>query len=792
MSTENKPVERELTPAQKLLDQPITSREQLQEIINILSAGHDIYISTPKLDAHRIPYNKNDLSRRAPLYDIGYLSTSDSQHSGDAWWLMREYMREQVGLYPEPSPTIQWLRSYDGMAGHYFPHVSKTDPNMVAFTPDHTAGINDRQVKTSVGKLLRRFLPLLNDEQVAALEAMHRAEMSSEFLVAETIEDVERVYTTMAGDSGCMRYPKRQWQHTQYHPSAVYARPQDGVRVAYLADGNGKPVARTVIYDNPDDLSDKRYVRLYGAHKRLEAILKRQGYVCGGLNGAKINALIDPSRAETEGAMYKNYVTPYLDSPGGGVSSRQRGTCVYKMDNEDFLRVCNEDQADRVSTLAANVWDGDSSRAYADAQHTGGYSRLREIPHSALEFTCDLTGESYSAFTESRVKWLTAEGKIVHAAASNLPVGHVNVRALHQGEHITVWASPDNPHIINAGRFGWVHNDAENLTSRGVMILSAKHYPETVDAEGKRLYGAYVILRSVRTTLDGDVILRSDAVELFDVHPESGEEITSYVHMESVRKLGKMGFVSTPVKGGERKWIKKGHSLHVVTGRGRDAIRGVHNLVLLSNGKWEFERNVAELSVGGCTFYYDVDTRWEDMEFSKDVLGNQFRYDLNNAAARATCNLDNNWTRDREWVLCDALSAPIRRGTRWTVAFKRDDEGKMIGVSSYTQVTPELYRRVLAAAQTINAADDATLVELGFGGDLIARGVRVWARMLVTADAFVREYLDNLERSEAAARAQVEAVMVQMDEEAAEADALLAELAKPVQITRDDQFAAAA
>ena len=64
--------------------------------------------------------------------------------------------------------------------------------------------------------------------------------------------------------------------------------------------------------------------------------------------------------------------------------------------------------------------------------------------------------------------------------------------------------------------------------------------------------------------------------------------------------------------------------------------------------------------------------------------------------------------------------------------------------------------------------------------------------MLVTTDAWAREYLDNMERSEAAARAQVEAVMVQMDKEAAEADALLAELAKPVQITRDDQFANAA
>lgn len=792
MSTENKTAERELTPAQKLLDQPITSRQQLQEIINILNVEHGIYVSTPNIDTHRIPYDKNDLSRRASPHDIGYLSVSDSQHSGDAWWLLREYIRERVGLYPEPSPTIRWLRSYDGMAGHYFPHVSKTDPNMVAFTPDHTAGVNDRQVKTSMGKVLRRFLPLLNDEQVAALEASHRAEMSSEFLIAETIEDVERVYTTMSGDSGCMRYPKLQWKHTKYHPSAVYARPQDGVRVAYLADGNGKPVARTVIYDNPDDPSDKRYVRLYGAHKRLEAILKRNGYVCGGLDGAKINALIDPSREETYGVPYKNFVTPYLDSPGGGSSNHQRGTCVYKMDNEDFLRVCNEDLADRVSTLAASVWNGDNSRAYADAQHTGGYSRLREIPHNALEFTCDLTGGSYSALTESRVKWLTDEGKIVHAAASNLPDGRTSVRASHQGEHITVWASLDNPHIISAGRFGWVHNDTENLTSRGVMILSAKHYPDTVDAEGKRLYGAYVTRNSVRTTLDGDVILRFDAVELFDIHPESGEEITSYVHMESVRKLGKMGFVSTPVKGGERKWIKKGHPLHVVTGRGRDAIRGVHNLVLMSNGKWEFERNVAELSVGGRSFYYDVDTRWEDMEFSKDVLANHFQYDVNHTAARATCNIDNNWTRDREWVLCNALSTPIRRGTRWAVAFKRDDEGKMVGISSYTQATPELYRRVLAAAQTINAADDATLVELGFGGDLIARGVRVWARMLVTTDAWAREYLDNMERSEAAARAQVEAVMVQMDKEAAEADALLAELAKPVQITRDDQFAHAA
>lgn len=773
MSTENKTPERELTEVQKLLDQPITSRDRLKEVIATLE-GHNIWIDSPDVTSHHINYNKDDATRLARVRDIGYLSDERTSSSGDAWWLLREWVREKVGLYPEATSVLTQLRGAQGLAGHYWPHISKSDPTMVAFTPDHTAGVNDRQVKTTIGKVLRRFLPLLSDEQVSLLEAQHRAELVDEFLVAESIEEVERIYTTMAGDSGCMRHKKANWDFTDYHPSAVYARPQDGVRVAYLENGRGVPIARTVIYDNPDNPDDKRYVRLYGAHTRLEAILKRKGYKVGGLLGAKLNALIDSrfKHSSYASTSWSFYVMPYLDSPAGGTSTAFKGTDVYKQEGEDFLRVIDRNTTSKLLTIGENLW-GDNSYVYAGGQGTGGHVCLRDIPTEGHTFTCAISGEEYSAMDVARVQWFSDEGKIVHVAATNVPAYTKRVKVLAEdGSLVVVQTTRENPSTIYAGVFGWLHNTPEVFEACGVNMLSTKHYPDYY-RDGVPTEYAYTTVSRVRETLDGETIMRSDAVELFDV-TEDGDEVTTYVHSSEVRKLGKRGFVSTPVKGGERKWIKKGHSLHVTTSRGRDAIQGVHDLTKLSNGKWEFTRNAEDFQVSSLTFAHDKETSVLDAEFDTAVLRNTFHWSVTHNLRNAAT--DTTGARNHEEVLASSLMPNLRVGSRWSVAVSLRDDGTLVALSRYGQVTAELYRRTVAAARLVLASDAARLTELGFDTAATQGGLRLWARLVVATDTAARETIADVERSEAEARARV----------MAEDEALT------VQLTRDERFAAAA
>lgn len=772
MSTENKTPERELTEVQKLLDQPITSRDKLKEVMSTLERVHGICSETPDLTLHQINYNKSDATRFSRIRDIGYLADDTNYCTGDAWFVLREWIREKVGLYPEATSVLCYLRGVQGLAGHYWPHISKSDPAMVAFTPDHTAGVNDRQVKTTIGKVLRRFLPLLSDEQVSLLEAQHRAELVDEFLVAETIEEVERIYTTMAGDSGCMRYKKNNWDFRDYHPSAVYARPQDGVRVAYLENASGLPIARTVIYDNPDDPTDKRYVRLYGAHTRLEAILKRKGYKVGGLLGAKLNALTDSRFDGHTTDLWGYYVLPYLDSPAGGTSNAFKGVDVYKQEGEDFLRVIDRSKTLKLDTIGENLW-GDCSAVWAGGQSTVGYVCLRDIPTKGHTFTCAISGTEYSAMDVARLQWFSDEGKIVHVATTNVPTVTKRVKALAEdGSPVTVQTTQENPSTIYTGAFGWLHNTPEVFQAYGVHMLSTKHYPDYY-RDGVPSEYAYTTASRVRETLEGETIMRADAVELFDV-TEDGDEVTTYVHSSEVRKLGKRGFVSTPIKGGERKWIKKGHSLHVVTSRGRDAIKGVHELARLSNGKWEFARNVEMFQVSLLAFSYDKETPAFDMEFDATMLHSMF--DVVVAHNLRSSPADSGRARNHEEVLALSLMPNLRIGSRWSVAVSLSDDGTLVALTRYGQVTAELYRRTVAAARLVLASDAARLTELGFETAATQGGLRLWSRMVIAADTAAREIIADVERSEAEARARVLAA----------AETVL------VPVTRDDQFAAAA
>lgn len=781
MSTETKTPERELTEAQKLLDKPITSREELRNVIHTLENEHDIFIAgnSEGLRTHHIFYDETRPERSAMAQEIGAFETSRELNSGDSWWLLRELARERVGLYPTPTPTLEWLRSASGMAGNHFPHISKSDPTMVAFTMDHNSGVNDRQVKTTIGKLLRRFLPLMSDAQIATLEARHRAELSDEFLVAETREDVERVYTEMRGDTGCMRYGRSNWNFQDYHPSAVYASPSTGVRVAYLQDTSGAPVARTVIYDNPDNPEDKRYVRLYGAHKRLEALLRRQGYRLAGLAGAKLPALIDgrfSSRDYSGSARY--YVMPYLDNPGGGSgNSDSVGTYLIHHSGSDYLTVVTREQATRIGQQMRDA-GADYSYCYASGQSTNGYVTLSEVLGENDKFICGITGQEYQTLRGRPVNWLTRSGELTRAAAENLPsmTDRVQVQTLNaNGSVVHAQTYLDNELVSYVHGLGWVAINLAQADELGYTSLSPKHYPTTY-ADTLRNSTCFAANARTCQTYDGHTILRSDAVEMYDwtdedqaLHGNIGMEAARradigtmrYAHKDDLRALGKLGYVSTPMVNKMRRWIKKDHPRCVATSRGRHAIYGLHALTMLSSGEWEFSSNVDAFSALGQSVYYDTAKSRYDSDLGGRVLDGlllDMKYGLHGYT-----ELDETAAR----AIKQRFTLPlIRRGVGGAPAHRiiEDEAGtrRLMAVSSYGNqgVTPEqLFTSLEETARAVNEADDAALTALGVDPSInYAAPIRCWARMSMTvlraADAMIEQH--NRARREAAARVAAE------------------------------------
>lgn len=781
MSTETKTPERELTEAQKLLDKPITSREELRNVIRTLENDHGIYIAgnPDGLRTHHIFYDETHPERSAPATEIGAFETRRDYNSGDSWWLLREMAREQIGLYPTATPTLEWLRSASGMAGSYFPHISKSDPTMVAFTMDHNSGVNDRQVKTTVGKLLRRFLPLMSDAQIATLEARHRAELSDEFLVAETLEDVERVYTEMRGDTGCMRYGRSNWSFQDYHPSAVYASPATGVRVAYLQDTSGAPVARTVIYDNPDDPKDKRYVRLYGAHKRLEVLLKRQGYRLAGLAGAKLPALIDGHFGGRDySGSTRYYVMPYLDNPGGGGGNGDSaGTYLVQYSGSDYLTAVTREQATRVSQQMRDV-GADYHHCYASGQGTQGYVTLSEALSENDKFTCGITGQEYQTLQGRPVKWLTRSGELTRAAAENLPsvADRVTVHTLNaNGSVVPAQTYVDNELVSYVHGIGWV---AINLTQAGELgytSLSPKHYPATY-ADTLRNSTCFAANMRACQTFDGHTILRSDAVEMYDWTDEDralhgnisteaacrrGIGTIRYAHKDDLRALGKMGYVSTPMVNKMRRWIKKDHPRCIATSRGRHAIYGLHALTMLSSGEWEFSSNVDVFSALGQSLYCDTAKSRYDSDLGGRVL-DTLLLDMKYALQGYT-ELDEATAQ----TIKQRFALPrIRRGVVGVPAQRtiEDEAGtrRLMAVSSYSNqgTTPEqLFTSLEETARAVSEADDAALAALGIDPSTnYAAPIRCWARMsmalLRAADALVEQH--NLARREVTARVTAE------------------------------------
>lgn len=317
------------------------------------------------------------------------------------WWTAREWLRLRYA-YPQLTGQLAALAGTPYLYP-YFIHPSMDDPDKVAYTASDADGCIDRQTVTTVGRLLRKLLPVVADEWIRDTEASIRAERSRAFFYTCDPEGVEYVYRHMVGDTGCMRYPADYWGITT-HPSRVYARP--GVGVAFLAvpdgdnpEGPARITARSVVAVDPSGA--KRYVRVYG-DPSLKAKLRAAGYAVGTLHGLRINALRHDASGDDEW-----YIVPYLDGPDGDQNDL-RGVSGF-VDGKDIV-LTSLDIARGVSTRKAPYF-----------KSTSPSHRVYPLPDT-VRGVCALSGREWSLLDNAAVDaWMKADGSVVQVLKSALP-----------------------------------------------------------------------------------------------------------------------------------------------------------------------------------------------------------------------------------------------------------------------------------------------------------------------------------------------------------------------------------
>lgn len=225
------------------------------------------------------------------------------------WWRNQAYRNDIHPVVHEAmllAPPAMWQTL---LLEH--PYISETDATRLAYTRDERAGMADRQTITTVGKYLKRHFPSLPDHTIRQLAGLYSSDgCKIVYGVDELVRHVNN------GPKSCMQGEENEYECDPHHPYEVYTL-ELGWGMAVRLDGYGMTVGRALVWVNPDDESDKRFVRSYKKVEHgysptdeiLESWIIKQGY-------SKAN------RSGWEGASFKliwcgrhndKIVAPYID-----------------------------------------------------------------------------------------------------------------------------------------------------------------------------------------------------------------------------------------------------------------------------------------------------------------------------------------------------------------------------------------------------------------------------------------------------------------------------------------------
>lgn len=473
------------------------------------------------------------------------------------WWAVREFLRLTDNVYSS-SDVLDRLN----LICHGFIHVSTETPDMVAYTPDKSSGEQDRQIKLSLGKCISKLFPIYSDHYVRDLVAEHIAEIRCEvdFYTGQDIVDLyQYVFSAYSGATSCMA-----GKSFEVYPTQAYAVPDGKIKLAVIYKDPAKEevAARCLVYEDGDD---KRWIRNYGDSKLVKR-LERLGFKCGAWHGVEFNQV----RLQKKELEYDDgtlvFAMPYLDANGSTCTND--GSAVAYIDGK--LRGLTSLE---VRNMAGNaLFNG-----YWGVPGTGGFLAVKPWDTSLEQFTCFLTGLTYSRFYKQS-RWLYHNGEVHEVCSENLtqenfakllpapvdpsvPVepglwreAYTYVVGEDKSEkYLRVWFDSKRvERFINERGDYMIAND-HNYKKSGFVLLSEVHYPE------KR----WMRSRDVVTIKlpDGSTSYANEADTAWYL-PKSGMPV--FIHVNDVQK----GDVALHKDDGKLGYVEKGvEFLRTVSGR---------------------------------------------------------------------------------------------------------------------------------------------------------------------------------------------------------------------------------
>ncbi len=641
----------------------------------------------------------------------------------DIWPLQRDITREAVGYYPEPTSVLKWLRTMQSNtgAGQNFPHISPQDRMQIAFTPDGHQAKLDRKQRMTIGRYLRKVLLFVPDAEIQRLEQQHRSELDTEFLLAETVDAIRRVYEGMDGDSGCMRYNMDHFNHDEYHPSAVYCSP--GMGVAYTEDADGTVKSRSVIWVNPNDASDKRYVRIYGdpiLKKKLEA----NGFKMRGLVGAKLRIYHDPSFDSRS-----TVVMPWID-PAGGIHAQNADRSydseyVVRFKGDEFITMVSSDQKlryERAGIYLPNV------------QTQSGHVDVPEVDDTQFVFTCPLSGMRTNRMEVETQLWIDENGAILRVRSQAI-TDHTerltSLQVMHEGRMQRAYCKQDVRDKFAIPGHGTHYNDEATRDAVGVCMLDKAFYSESERWSARSLC---VIINDALG--NATYIKKEDALILYT------EVSDKFIHIEMVKPLKKEGCVPVAVLNGYRGLAHKDHPRLAVTRGGKRVITTRHDVVMLHDRSWEYSRNVTSVSVAGVTLHMHKDDAKSTLTVSKAHVAEQYKatFSMRNSSG----DLDHNLRR-RESRMVTLMS----RGFQGSSAYMKKDEA-IVTVDYYNKCTT-IQPLIEAAKGILLMQEDAEWMRRVLGYQ--SGNALPWARTIVQIEECMKEFDHEYEMQMAEANA---------------------------------------
>lgn len=490
------------------------------------------------------------------------------------WWVHRELLRMKMGIYPPPTTALANVCSTHPFQ-HLMAHISKDDPDQIAFTASADDGLRDRQTRMAFGRFLRKNYHFASDKNIAALEAAHRTELNPPVKFINALEQTEEFVAAYRAISSCMSKGHDSYlSGRSMHPVAAYAAPGWQLAVLESTKDSGFYSARSLVWINPDDPKDKRMVRTYG-DVVLHNWLLKSGFAIKSFEGAYLKTKIIAAQKQMDGR--EGLVCPYVDS-GSTVSTNQNsrgvwdgGDRIYLLSTESKLKVPNE--------------------FIFSVQHSNGATYGRPFP---INRKCAVSGALIDAFKDSYV------GVFLNDAHDIALVKHVEgwMQICIKDDHFAY--VPPKTVMFKHGMANFL-DTAVNRARCGYVKLDAKLYPTEQDWVSSK----------------GSTLVNLNAGITPSARWAKGEDTVQYIVPPStVRRMHKDELPKDAVRvaaiNEHKTWASPACNI-VRTEANRAVVPGAHEVVQSWDGQWFYTRHMQRITLLGEKVWIPKDKTLADL-----------------------------------------------------------------------------------------------------------------------------------------------------------------------------------